>query len=128
MTNDWSQLTPSPALNQALRLRAGSGATRVLCDANAVWRKFDTENAGTLAKNTDGLKRVPLRVFLPKGEFLCRLRDRKTRRVTVARRRRFKPEGLQSGAGAPPSIAPEARFRARGRFGAFRVENSLSIA
>ena len=28
----------------------GAGATRVLCDANAVWRKFDTESAETLAK------------------------------------------------------------------------------
>ena len=30
-------------------------------------------------KNTDELKRTKLRVFLPKGEFPCRLRDRKIR-------------------------------------------------
>ena len=40
------------ALDQRFAVRAinDGGATRVLCDANAVWRKFDTGNAETLAK------------------------------------------------------------------------------
>ena len=46
------------------------------------------EGLWPLAKDTDESKGSPLRVFRPKGELLCRIRDRKPRRGTAARRRR----------------------------------------
>ena len=83
------------------------GATRVLCDANAVWRKFDTENAETLAKSNRPCGRR------------TRMNLNASRSVSFSRRENFRvaPETRRS------VNREQARFRARRRFGVFSVEN-----